>query len=573
MTIKDNFPIIRPTLELDFANERALDSRVTFTRASTGTYYDGQTSAVAEQNLLPTSQQFTGTGTYWIPGDVSVTANTIVAPDTTNTASTILATGANSTLRQLFPADGSNFTFSIWLQRKTGTGNIQINAGSTYTTVAVSNTMTRFSITQAPSSGLRTCGIFVNTIGDEVYVWGSQLENRSANTAYTTTTTTAITNSIPVLMTAQLGIPRFNNDPNTQESLGLLVEQQSTNLFTYSSAFDNAAWVVPGAGAITANQNIAPDGTQSADLFYDLNTTNNFRLIGIDGLSIPSGTSYTMSVYVKAYGNNFSYIRVGQSSTNNNIIVYFNLSTGVVGTSTRFANTNSPTIISSLITPVGDSWYRVVVAFTANTTGSHYCQIGMSTADNTFGHIGNGYSGIYIWGAQLEALPFSTSYIPTVASQATRNADFASITGTNFSSWYGHGQGTVYCEYNCGTTNTYQGSVFSLNDGTSSNKIDYRAGAPAGYFYAQTTGAYIGPTASSTITFIKFGMSWTIPNYTATKTSSSPVTLSNVYVPPLNTLFLGNVDYSNAQMLNGHIKKFSYYPVQFTNTQLQTLIT
>jgi hypothetical protein len=53
---------------------------------------------------------------------------------------------------------------------------------------------------------------------------------------------------------------------------------------------------------------------------------------------------------------------------------------------------------------------------------------------------------IYAWGAQVEAGAFATSYIPTVASQVTRSADSAVMTGTNFSSWYNASEGTFYCE-------------------------------------------------------------------------------------------------------------------------------
>jgi hypothetical protein len=52
MSIAQNFPEIRPSLNLDFANVKALDPRVTFARASTGAYYDGQTVAKAEENLF-----------------------------------------------------------------------------------------------------------------------------------------------------------------------------------------------------------------------------------------------------------------------------------------------------------------------------------------------------------------------------------------------------------------------------------------------------------------------------------------------------------------------------------------
>jgi hypothetical protein len=58
MAIASLYPTIKPSLNLDFANTKLLDSRITFTRSTTATYYDGVTTAVAEQNLLLRSQDY-----------------------------------------------------------------------------------------------------------------------------------------------------------------------------------------------------------------------------------------------------------------------------------------------------------------------------------------------------------------------------------------------------------------------------------------------------------------------------------------------------------------------------------
>ena len=95
MTISANYPSINPSLDLDFANSVALDPRVTFTRAGTGTYYDGSTSAIAEQNLLTYSQQFDNS--IWTKNSTTYTANTQTAPDGTTTAGTFTSSSSIAT--------------------------------------------------------------------------------------------------------------------------------------------------------------------------------------------------------------------------------------------------------------------------------------------------------------------------------------------------------------------------------------------------------------------------------------------------------------------------------------------
>jgi hypothetical protein len=92
MTIQQNFVNIKPSLNLDFANTKQLDPRITFARASTARFYDGKTTAKAEENLVTQSQGFTVSP--W-EGPAAITANSAVAPDGTTTAA--LVTGTNTT--------------------------------------------------------------------------------------------------------------------------------------------------------------------------------------------------------------------------------------------------------------------------------------------------------------------------------------------------------------------------------------------------------------------------------------------------------------------------------------------
>ena len=390
MTISANYPSVIPSLSLDFANSGVLDNRITFTRSTTGTYYNGYSSAVAEQNLLVYSQDFTNAN--WVKGDVTVVGNSTTAPDGTTTACTLTATtSVNGVIRELVTYNGSAYTFSVWLKRLTGTGNIQINAGGSYTTVAVTSSWALYTITQTPSAGVSTTGIFITTNTDAVYAWGAQLEQRSAVTAYTPTTTTAITNYIPVLQTGAINQARFDHDPVLGTSLGLLIEQQSTNLLTYSADFSNAAWTKT-ASSITSAANIAPDGTQTGSKLV-ANSTSTTHYVSQTITS--QAASWTYSVYAKAG----EYNRLVLFANLPNYIG-FNLSTGTVESTLGTGWT------SASITAVGNGWYRCSGTSTSIATGTAV-YISVFNASYTNGNtaptfVGDGYSGIYIWGAQLE---------------------------------------------------------------------------------------------------------------------------------------------------------------------------
>jgi hypothetical protein len=87
---------------------------------------------------------------------------------------------------------------------------------------------------------------------------------------------------------------------------------------------------------------------------------------------------------------------------------------------------------------VGNGWFRVSLTATAQASGTALLIYYLSNAATTGGltYTGDGTSGVYIWGAQLEAGAFATSYVSTTSAQVTRAADIATMTGSNFSSWY-----------------------------------------------------------------------------------------------------------------------------------------
>lgn len=212
-----------------------------------------------------------------------------------------------------------------------------------------------------------------------------------------------------VMRTAAAGVPRIDYDPITGECRGLLVEEQRTNLLTYSEQFDNAVWLKNGV-VITANTTIAPDGTLTADTLMETAVSDTHRVY------LPTGNVNTKTSSVYAKSNGRDWLRLECSAGNASVNAFFNLATGVLGTVTEG--------VIATITSIGNGWYRCTAYYAAHS-GIMFCCT--AAADNTYAYVGDNTKGIYIWGAQLEAGAAPTSYIPTVATQVTRVADVVKI--------------------------------------------------------------------------------------------------------------------------------------------------
>jgi hypothetical protein len=265
-------------------------------------------------------------------------------------------------------------------------------------------------------------------IGDGVsggFVWGAQIVTGSSARDYFPTTD-------------RLNVPRLDYTNSTCPSI--LVEPQRTNLVLRSEEFDNASWVKNGT-TISSNTNISPSGIQNADKIVENN------LLGIhivqQVLTLVVGTTYSVSCFLKAGERNRGRIRVLGSSAQE---IEFNLQNG--------------TSTGGFVQDFGNGWYRIGFTFVANAISS---SIIIFLSDSTTGnsgfnytYTGNGTSGFFAWGCQLELGSNATSYIPTVASTVTRNADVISKTG--ISDLIGQTEGTVFVEFNLSTVGGPSGS-------------------------------------------------------------------------------------------------------------------
>lgn len=366
--------------------------------------------------------------------------------------------------------------------------------------------------------------------------------------------------------------PRYDYNPVTLAARGLLVEEARTNLLTYSEQFNDATWVKVRA-AITPDTVVSPDGTQDADSWIEDTATGIRTMLGAS-VSYVSGTAYTASIYAKSASGarylqlSFSSVTFGGTTSTNSAVFDLNAGTRIVGAA----------LTSATITPAGNGWYRCDITKTAtasNTSTAHtiFAMRDAYSIDVATGYTGDGTSGLTIWGAQLEAGAFATSYIPTVAATVTRTADSASMTGTNFSSWYNQSQGTfVGAATSAPGLGAVAQYILEVDDTSTSNRhVIFKSSA--GHALTAVGGAtqsdLIG-AAWPTSTLGKIAFAYAANDFAMSFNGAACITDAAGSLPTVTQMVIGDTCLSN-RTFNGHIQTITYFPRRVANTQLQAL--
>jgi hypothetical protein len=374
---------------------------------------------------------------------------------------------------------------------------------------------------------------------------------------FTRASTGTYVDSDGLIKTAATNVARFDHNPATGESLGLLVEEARTNLLTYSEQFDNAAWTKSNS-TVTANSVVAPDGTTTADKCQE-DSVNTYHY-SFQQRTYSAGV-HTISAYFKAAERSFAwlYLNTGATAT-----AYFNLATGVVGT---VSGTGSPT---ASITSVANGWYRCTLTATVPATvgGAGY---GIALADNTPSYTGTTGSGIYVWGAQLEAGAFPTSYIPTTTASVTRSADVASITGSNFSGWYNQSQGTIFCKA-ISKAEQYLLEIPTTN-GANYNCIAINS-ARAQFVAVDTTtqaGIFSANNSYQLNVSNKVAAAYAQDNFGVTSNGTIVVTDTSGTVATVNLLAIGRRNINGLNYSSSTFDRLTYWPTCLSNPTLQAI--
>jgi hypothetical protein len=474
MSISQNLSSIRPTLNLNFARSKNLDPRITFTRSSSATYidkngilktvatniprfgYNGLTGESTGLLLEPSKTNLCNYTNYvklWANKDgipQMISENTDLAPDGTYTATRIILSPVNYFTGKLFtfsftstvkclsifaknPLSGTN---SLAIE---GAGRILINfngqsitsisvdnGSPSYTYDTLANGWYRFTIIEDGTSNNRfTMMGWFNGTGKPILLWGAMAEYSPRPTSHipapATFTSRASSatfyDSTGILRTAATNVARsdayFPDSSGVFRSTGLLLENSGTNLLYYSQDFDVTSWWgSTGANVFKAPQTLAPDGTYTADFLVEDTSTGNHSLSTTNNVYTVVAEYYTHSVYVKAAGR--TQIGIGYRDSG---FTLFDLTTKQITIVQQIANGS---IVANNIDTLPNGWFRL--SSTILGSGVNYnrrAQIFLCSG-GTASYAGDGVSGAYIWGYQVEQSSYATSYVPTPAGFSSR---------------------------------------------------------------------------------------------------------------------------------------------------------
>ena len=441
-------------------------------------------------------------------------------------------------------AGSGSYTLNSYAVTSVGDGWYRCSITYTNTSDEVRGIRIRFSNSATPIVSDYGTIVFTGNGTDFFYAWGAQFNSGSLKDYQKTET--------------RLNIPRLDYSNGTCPSL--LVEPQRTNLALQSSSFDNADWNNSGL-TITANQTISPSGVQDADLFDDGTASNTVHWMW-QGQSLANSTTYTISFYAKYISRKNLVVNIYNGSTSQ--FVNYDIQNGAI-----FGSTGD---VTATIESVGNGWYRCTYTRTMASSGSPNYRIGLSDDSGNQTYTGSNKQA-YIWGAQLEAGSYSTSYIPTTSASVTRNADVISKTG--ISSLIGQTEGTLFAEIyadQAGSANNW----FEIYDGTSNNWIFLGKEGIKMRGYIRASGTTYFDNTTFTITDnapMKVALAYKSGDYafyingTLIFSSSSSFTINNS-ISIVNFGFgLGTVGDSSAY------KAAALWKTRLTNAQLATLTT
>ena len=641
---------ITPDLNLDFANSKQLDSSIRFEREGMATYYDskgilryagpnqprfdhnpetGECKGLLIEGSSSTAVVNSSMLSYFGDHTGFITLYAGVAPDGTYSAYKFGIGGAGQAqVRRLYnfsTPTNARHGFSCFFKNidaatavlnwgdngQTGSVTFTLNFSTEEATASgTSSWNPRVRLEKLPRGWFRLCGSFLlpsgasattvphvritGSSGQSAYVWGAQTEiSMTSNFVgsyipyqikFTTRDSRATYHDENgVLRIASHDKPRYgykyDSDTGKWVETGYINETTATNYLPINADCRNRG----SASDAELDGTLAPDGSP-AYIFKPTTATTLHRVGYYGDPSLGSG-NICYSVYLKAGG--YRYVAVNNYHSGSQG-AGFDLQTGTIVAVGANCHAN--------IEDVGNGWYRCSVGYAStNTNDTMNIEIRNTSGATYESFAGDGSSGVYVWGMQMENSLTASSYIYTDGTARTRlqdnetaitnvrAMDVAQIENVQDSDWHREEQGTFYTEhetfYDIEDIETNYRIIERHNySGDNVAAIIHNGGTDqlnAGMYNNSGWQALIGVASPYGVVdkgvVYKSAFAYSVDDFAVSFQGSSVATDTSGSITKENTsLQLGNNSALSAP-LNGHLKIVRFYGDRLSNGELEAL--
>jgi hypothetical protein len=371
-------------------------------------------------------------------------------------------------------------------------------------------------------------------------------------------------NSEGLIELVSTNVPRLNYpliDGVVQGCPSLLLEPERKNDFTNSEDY-STNWARNQVD-VDVDDIISPDGTQNADFISENTTTNPHFMFQDVGTTTTS--DYTISIFAK-HNSRILQIFAGGGDISGNPYANFDLENGVF---------NNNGCNDAFIQDYGNGWYRCgVVVTSAVTSGFNPC-FGLANNLNSsraVTYTGDGTSGVYLWGAQLEAGSYPTSYIPTSGTIGTRSAETCNNAGDV--NTFNSSEGVLFAEIS-GLADDLTRRIITITDGTLNNivKLEYKnvSNQIEAVLYNGNTQCLILHNLSDETEFNKIAFKYKQDDFSLFVNGTKVGTDVSGSIFPSNTLSNLSFYQGNSNYFYGNTKQIQYFPTALNDSDLETL--
>ena len=367
-----------------------------------------------------------------------------------------------------------------------------------------------------------------------------------------------VVNKDGLIETVGSGQPRIDYKDDSEGAL--LLEPSRTNLVTYSEAFDNVYWTKSGSNVTSGFT--SPSGDLSAfNLIEDTSNAVHFLQRNFTG---SSGSSYTYKIFVKMNGRKKIMLR--ESGSTGYYVAFDLLNNTIIDQSNAIGTINN----------IGNDWVELTHT---SVSGAAFNIAYFILPDNYVSgqpqaYQGDGTSGVYIYGAQLEQGSYPTSYIPTQGSAVTRLADVCN-NGAN-EQVINSTEGVLYAEI-AALANDGTNRRITISDGLGSNDVGFRFNNLTNTIQVVS---YVNSSVIVNQSYVlpdvtvmkKYALKWGLNNYALWVNGVEVITDTSAISFPLSTLNkLNFASGTNSKIFYGKAKALAVYKEALTDAELAAL--